>query len=114
MHASPMSMARESALASELERLDALGRLLQSELPAVRSAADLLKQYADVSEHLEPVVPWEGLAGGNAAPLLQWARETIDFLEGIASVAVASSFPIDGSLALAALAGTRRWPIRPK
>jgi len=63
-----------------------------------------VKLYAHVADCVEPVLPWQALDAQSSPRLFDWAHETIDLLEGAASVAVASDSPIEGSLALALLA----------
>jgi len=102
--AQPMSVARASAFLEQIKQLDALARTLQAELPAEKTGADLIKLYKEFAEFLEPVHPLPGDELRSAPDLVGWAQETVDFLTGSSSVAVASPFSVTGDFALAALA----------
>jgi len=102
--ASPMSMTRSGAFFSELKNIDKLARILQAELPVIRTDFELVKLYKNFAETLEPVHPWQADGSKAGAMLLNWARETIDFLTGSSCVAIASSSSSTVNIALAAMA----------
>jgi hypothetical protein len=104
IQASPLSVARASALVDELKHLNHLAKVLQDELPRVRTDAELLKLYVLVADLLEPVPPWLGSEAEAGETLGAWAAETVDYLLGSCSVAMAAPTPLEGELALAVCA----------
>ncbi|MEW6386509.1 MAG: AAA family ATPase [Thermodesulfobacteriota bacterium] len=102
--ASPLSLSRASALLEELERLEELARILQEELPVIPDETHLAKLYKELEEILEPVRAWEDPSSGPGTILGEWAVETVDFLLGSSSVALAAPFPVALDFALAVCA----------
>jgi hypothetical protein len=102
--ATPLSVARASALVDELKHLNQVAKILQEELPAIRTDAELAKLYEPVSEFLEPVCAWPGPEAEPGEPLGDWAAETVDYLLSSCSVALAAPLPLEGDLGLAACA----------
>ena len=102
--AEPMSLARSSAFHGELKNLVALGRALQSSVPLPLTDASLRKRFEPLADYLEPVYPWQGEIDADLAPMWEWALESIDYLNGASSVALASFFPVAVDFALAVLA----------
>ena len=102
--AAPMSMARESGLVSELDRLGALAQAVQEEIPAPPSPADLQKLYEKFADHLDPTLPLDDRQAQALPGVMEWAAHTLDFVQGWASVAIESSFAAPLRLAMAALA----------
>ncbi|MEI7899949.1 MAG: AAA family ATPase [bacterium] len=102
--AAPLSFSREAVFVAQLENLDKLARTIQSELPRLPSEKDLTKLYEKFSEHLEPVHPWQGTLADLPPALADWAGETLEFIEGSASVALECAFPVVTQFLLAVLA----------
>lgn len=103
--AEPMSMTRQDALMGEVEKLNAIARALQAEMPRSLDHTDLKEQYKGLSEHLQPVYPWKLRDTPQNEKLREWADDTHRFLQGGASVALVSPFPLVRELSLAVLAG---------
>jgi len=102
--AAPLSFSRESAFVAQLESLDKLAQTIQSEIPHLPNEKDLAKLYEQCTDALEPVRPWQGNLPELPPPLTDWAGETLEFVEGSASVAVESAFPVVTQFLLAVLA----------
>ncbi len=102
VQATPMGPARLDLLSEELRRLAALAGSLRTCLPSPATHTTLLKQYEDIAEVLEPVLPWQ--TSSTDALLAAWARESAAYLSGRSSLALASPWPVVGDLAIAALA----------
>jgi len=108
MRATPMSMQREATLMAELDKLTQLARALQAELPDHQRAPDLSKIYEPMRDVLEPVHP----LAQTSADVAEWARVSVDFLMGGATLALALSDDnlsvMDYALAALAAAGWDR------
>jgi hypothetical protein len=106
----PLSISRSTAIAEELKRVDQMARQLQSELP-VQDEENLDKLYENVKSILLPVHPIHLDALNADGTIFQdWARETIDYLKGGLSVALATPSRVRRDAALAALAfGQKQW-----
>lgn len=102
VQATPLSLARETSVLTELDKLDEFAQELQRELPAHATAPDLQKLYEPFADVLSAVLPHQ--AAGTAASVSLWARETLEFLNSGASVAVATDSPITLQYGLAILA----------
>jgi len=100
----PLSFSRESVLAAQLERLDNLALTIQSEIPQLPDEKTLAKLYERFADSLEPVHPWQGEIGELPPLVADWAGNTLEFVEGCASVAVESDFPVVTQCLLAVLA----------
>ena len=100
----PLSLTRASALVDELKHLDLLAGILQDEVPVVRHEAELAKLYREVAEFLEPVPVWPGPEAELGTLWGDWAGETVDYLMGSSSVALAAPLPTESDFALAVLA----------
>jgi len=99
--AQPMSFARSNRFSATLKKLDRLAVELQDALPCSGAQSNLIKVYEQVSEVLEPIVPGSFVLGSR---LTQWARETLDFLNGSSCVAIYAPSHIRLNIALTALA----------
>ena len=89
----PLSLTRASAFVDELKHLDLLARNLQEEVPVVRYDAELAKLYQEVAEFLEPVPVWQGPEADLGTLWGDWAGDTVDYLMGSSSVALAAPSP---------------------
>lgn len=103
VRAAPMSLTRSNAFLSEVQKIDALAKSLQAELPAVRQDISLLKQYKPVAKFLDPVVAWDEDSGA-LIDVHAWAAETVDYLTAGLTVALAVPCAIVEQFALSALA----------
>lgn len=92
--ASPLSFAREAALLSQLEILDKLALQLQSEIPRVGDDREIAKRYVRCGDFVAPVYPCREALEALPDAISDWARETLGFIEGNASVAVECAFPV--------------------
>ena len=108
VRAEPMSVAREAELLESLSKLKALARTLRESLPRARSDAELEKLYKRVAEVLEPVAALSPEACAACPELRDWARETLEFLDAGASIALASGDVVSTRAALAAVATVAR------
>jgi hypothetical protein len=100
----PLSFAREAALVAQLENLDKLARTLQADLPRIPDEKEVLKLYERFSDNLDVVRPWPGKLAELPAPLADWVRDTMDFIDGRSSVALESGYPAVTQFLLAVLA----------
>jgi hypothetical protein len=100
IQATPMSIARANAFLSELRNVRDLAVAIQAEVPLTTTDDGILAAYKSVADYLEPLMPWNA---PSELPL-DWARETVDFLGGASSIALAAPHAILGDFALAALA----------
>jgi hypothetical protein len=102
--ATPLTLARSGAFLDELKRLDRLARDIQDQLPVAGASTDLAVAYADLEGVLEFVAPLEDGHQSLPTETTTWVRETLDFLAGSVSVALACPHPAGLDLALALLA----------
>jgi len=103
VQATPLSLGRSDSLLAELRQLKKLAIDLEAELPGDLPHADLLRIYEPVSAFVEPLNP----AASNPQEddvIWSWACETMGFLDGTLSVAVATECEIAQRYALAWLA----------
>ena len=89
--ASPMSVTRMGPFLDHLKRIESLARLLQSEMPALKSHEGLVKRYEEFKGLLKPIFPADqGFAAGDSS-LSIWVDDTIAFLTSARLVAIAGS-----------------------
>ncbi len=99
----PMSFSRTNGFVSELKNLETLAKLMQAELPQLPGVHELRKRYQQVSDIVEPVVPWgDGLF---EFPKVQmWTASILELMTGMHSLAMPFPFPVLESFWLSSLA----------
>lgn len=100
----PMSLSRESTFVSGLDRIDALAVALQNDLPSLATDDALATLYEPHGEYLELIEPGQLRDSEITPDLDHWAGETLDYLEGAASVALIAGSPLLRDFAMAVLA----------
>lgn len=105
VQATPLSFSRTEALLAELVDLQELAVIMQRQLPAYPTSAELVKIYTPVAGTLEPVHPWPDQTITEDEVLAEWAGEICDYLSGSINVAIAAPYPVRLEASLAKVAG---------
>jgi hypothetical protein len=102
--ATPLGMTRQGVFLEEIKRLNELARFLQAEMPELEDDNALQERYGEFKESLEPIPPCPERFIPLAQEIVSWAGETVDFLWGSASVAIAAPSKVAVEFALGVLA----------
>jgi hypothetical protein len=104
VQAIPMTLARSSAFLEEIGRLNRLAIELQKEIPEAISYPALRKQYANVSELLQPVIPWKNNKTRESGEFRDWCQVNLDLLKSGCTLALEGAHPLLIRYALSSLA----------
>jgi hypothetical protein len=100
----PMNLTRSSLFIEEIEKLNRLAKSLQETLPDTVMNQDLNEAYAEFSDILKPILPWDVRQGTLSSEFKKWCRRTADLLKGALPVALQADYASTASFALACLA----------
>jgi hypothetical protein len=104
VQAMPMTLTRSSAFLEEIGRLNRLAIELQKEIPEALSYPALRKQYANVSDLLQPVMPWQTNRNQDSGEFKDWCRINLDLLKSGCTLALEGVYPLLIRYALSSMA----------
>jgi len=104
IQAVPLTISRSGVLISELKGLYQLSIFLQEQVPEIQVIPELMDQYKDVSDILDPVLPLKPQLFSECREIQLWGQQVLDYLQGSLSLAIISEFSIVDQFFLAYIA----------